>query len=410
MAAEQASWAEKLFSSLRYADYRDLWTSTMFTQMAFSMTSLVLDWYMLELTGSALWVALVAFAAGMPMLVWSPITGILADRLERRRIMGAAMLLAAGGVAVVAVLVHWQRVQPWHLVGLAFLMGSSFSLFAPARSALLANLVPGHLVANATVFQYSSSRVVSFVGPVLAGALVARVAVAPTLLMAVVLFVVTAWQYQRLAGAGVTPTGAFTVYSLRQDLRAVIPYIRANREVFELVLLGLIVVPVGMNYQHLMPVFARDVLHVGPAVLGVLVGMGFLGTALIGFVLTLVGRLHSGPAVLGSALFSGLGLALLALCDKPVLAVGLLLLLGLVNGVFLSLTTILVQMIPPEAVRGRLLGIWGAVWGVVPFGALGTGSIADFFGVRAALIAGGLVCAVWSAWLIFSGRHLRQLA
>lgn len=172
MTAEQLPWAEKLFHSLRYAAYRDLWTSTMFTQLAFSITSLVLDWYMLELTGSPMWVALVAFAAGVPMLVWSPVTGILADRLDRRRVMGAAMLLASGAVGVVALMVQFERVLPWHLVGLAFLLGSSFSLFAPARSALLASLVPGHLVVNATVFQYSSSRVISFVGPVLAGALV----------------------------------------------------------------------------------------------------------------------------------------------------------------------------------------------------------------------------------------------
>ena len=159
-----------------------------------------------------------------------------------------------------------------------------------------------------------------------------------------------------------------------------------------------------------MPVFARDVLHVGPAGLGLLVGTGFLGTALIGFALTVIGRSRSGYALLLSALMSGLGLVLLAFCQNAVLAVGLLLLLGLINGVFLSFTTILVQLIPPEVSRGRLLGIWGAVWGMVPFGALVTGAIADFFGVRAALITGGLICAVWSAWLLLSGRHLRLLA
>lgn len=71
--------------------------------------------------------------------------------------------------------------------------------------------------------------------------------VGPTLLLSVVLFAVTAWQYQRLAGVAVVPERAITLQSLRQDLRQVLPYIRANGEIFELVLLGLIVVPVGMN-------------------------------------------------------------------------------------------------------------------------------------------------------------------
>jgi len=405
----RSRWAAKLVVSFRHSAYRDFWMGTMLTQMALDATSLLLGWHMLEITGSPLWVALVTFATGLPMLLWSPLAGLLADRWDRPRIMSGTVLLAAAAVAGLGGLFFLKSALAWHLVIVAFILGSAFSIYAPARSVLLTALVPRHLLVNAALMQYSTTRVMSFMGPVFAGVMAASLLTTPALLINLLLLLGAAWLYWRMPAAkGAIPVAAPGL-NWQHGFRELAPYLRQNRELLELIVLGLVAVPFGMTYQHLLPVFARDILHVGAAGLGLLTGAAFLGVSLIGFVLAVAVPLRKGPAVVLSAIFSGLGLALLAVCDNPALAVALLLLLGLVNGVFLSFTTVLFHTLPVEALRGRLMGLWGWVWGVAPFGALLTGAIAEAFDVRVALIASGAVCALWSGWLWFRAPALKTV-
>jgi MFS family permease len=404
------SWSQRLLVSLNYGEYRRLWVGTMFTQMAIQMAYLTLGWYVLEITNSAFWVGVVAFAHGLPLLIWSPLAGSLADRVEPTRVLLAAMLLAVVGVVAVVFILLAERVSAWHLAGLSFMIGSSFSLFAPARSTLLVALVPSELISNASAFQYSSTRLAGFAGPVLGGMLVERFDVVPTLLVVLGLFSAASIVYLLVKSPAEWQGKKRSTGGVFRGLAETLRYARSRGSVFELVLLGLVVVPLGMTYQHLLPVYARDVLRVGPEVLGLMAGLGFFGTALVGFVVAVVDeRLHKGSAVLLSALGSGCGLIVLSFLESAPLAIGLLLVLGVVNGLFLTICAVLYHLLPPPELRGRLMGLWGVVWGMAPFAALGSGAVADLWGVQAALLVSGSICATLAAVIMVRGSSLRGL-
>ena len=320
---------------------------------------MLLSSHMLEITRSPLLVSLVAFAFGLPMLLFSPLAGLVADRWDRARILSASDLLAAAAVAGFGRLFFLNSALAWHLVVVAFIFGSAFSIYAPARSVLLTALVPRHLLVNAVLMQYSTTRIMSFMGPVVAGVMLASLITTPALFICFLLLLGAARLYWHLPAAkGAIPV-AVPGLNWQYGFRELAPYLRQNRELLELIVLGLVVVPFGMSYHHLLPVFANDIVHVGADGLGLLTGASFLGISLSGCVLAVGVPLRKGPAVVLSAIFSGLGLALLAVCNNLGLAVTLLLLLGFANRVFLSFATVLFHALPVEAMRGRLIGLWG---------------------------------------------------
>lgn len=400
-----------LIGSFRYKDYRRFWTGSMLTQMMLRMQDVILGWQMLEATDSAFWVGLVAFARHLPLLVWSPITGVLADRMKRQWIMAVALVLASVSSAGLALLIVLDRVLPWHIIVASFLLGSAFTLYAPARSALLPNLVPTRMLLSAATILYSSGRLMGFFGPMVAGALVDNIGVSPTLMAEVVLCV--------LASLVFVGTGAEVDCPLQSDdqrgsmlqgMREAVAYLRHDQSLLTLMLLGLVMIPIGMSYHSLMPVFVRDVLGTGASTLGLMIGMYNVGVALMGFAMATMGdTFRKGRAVLVSSAIFSCGLVVFAFSRQVVLALGLLFVLGLLAGVYLTLYTLLFQTRPPDALRGRMMSAWGMVWGLGPFANLVAGAIAERWGVTAVISGSGAICAVFAIGMALFGSRLWEL-
>lgn len=364
----------------------------------------------MSLTGSAFWVGSIGFANGIPLLLMSPMTGILADRARKQTILAIAMVMAFASSVGLALLIASGRTLAWQVVLTSFLVGSAFSLFAPARSAMLARLVPAEILLNASIVQYSSTRIVAFLGPALAGAILGAFGVVPALVSQSVLFIVAAAIYSTTPVVESDPAREMRTSSPYRGLKDGAKYVGARPVLRDMVLLGLVVVPFGMTYGNLLPVLARNVLGVGAPTLGLMVGVVYLGTALVGFWLVGIETpIRTGPALLGSAFASGLGLVLLAFTRDTVLALSLLLLLGIVNGIFLSLTTALFQVIPEQHYRGRMMALWGMVWGLAPFANLAGGAAAENWGVRPVLVFDGLLCAAVAARMFVVNSDLRKM-
>ena len=155
-------------------------------------------------------------------------------------------------------------------------------------------------------------------------------------------------------------------------------------------------VPIGMSYQKLMPVFARDALGAGASTLGLMVGVSSLGAALIGFAIAAVeDGFRKGRVLLLSSTMFGCVLVIFAFSRQILLALLLLLVLGLLAGVYLTLNTVVFQSRPPDMLRGRVMSVWGMVWGLTPFATLAVGAVAERWGVTTALVMSG------AAWVMF---------
>lgn len=392
------------------SDYRRYWTGSMATHMAFQMQTVVLGWYVLERTDSAFWVGMVAGAHGLPMLLLGAVVGTLADQAKRQTLIAVALGTAAVTLTGLAMMTALALDDPWHLVVVAMLLGSCFTLYAPARLALLPNLLPPGALLRASTVEYSSTRVVGFLGPALAGVLLDAAGVWRTLLFQVGVFLLAAAIFVR-TGRGIVPLAPAP--SGFRPLRGAIDalaYLRRDPPLFALFVLGAVTVPVGMAYLKLLPVLARDTLGAGAAALGTMVGVVSLGTALSGFVLAAVGdRYRKGRAVVWTALVHGLALIGLAASRDVATATVMLLVLGLLAGVFLTLTNVLLQSRTDDRVRGRVMALYGMVWGTVPLVTFVAGMVAERTGAAPVIAAMGTLCAAACVVTLLRGSALRSL-
>lgn len=402
----------RLIAGFRYREFRRYWTGSVLTQMTFRMQEVVLGWQVLALTGSATWVGLVSFAYGAAMLGWSPLTGFWADRLRRQWILVTSMALAASTVAVLALLTTADAVLPWHILVASFLLGGTFSLYAPARLALLPSLVPGAILLSASTVEYSSTRLMGFVGPMVAGTLVDKAGIATALLAQVATF----------AGAGLVflRTGTEADLAPPRDVaqptgflrgwREVTDYVRCDRPMIGLFILSLVIVPFGMTYQRLLAVVVHDIYGEGAATLGLMVGISSFGAAVVGFALASAGDVFSkGRALWLTAILSGAGLVVFAFTRQVALALVVLFALGLLNGVYLTLSNLLFQSRPPDRLRGRVMGAYAMVWGIAPFAHLVAGAVADRIGVMETIAASGVICIVFCGAMTIGNYDLCRL-
>jgi MFS family permease len=219
------------------------------------------------------------------------------------------------------------------------------------------------------------------------------------------LFVVSLAVYAR-TGAHVRAAARVSeeVYGVMRGIREALVALRADPPLFSLFTLSLLVVPIGMAYLKLLPVFARDVVSGGPTALGAMVGIISLGTAASGFALAALGhRLRKGPAVLISSVLYSLLLVLLSTTRDVATAMVVLAAIGVLSGIFLTLTNVLLQSRVADEYRGRVMAIYGMVWGVVPMVTFLAGLVSELVGVVPAIAGLGLICA--ACCLIVAARN-----
>ncbi len=398
-------------SSFRISAYRWYWLGNVLVHIAYLLQAVALGWTMLVVTDSAVMVGLVAFAYGLPLLVLSPFSGLVADRLKRQMIVRVSLIIAVLSSALLALLATADLARPEFILLASVTLGSTFAVYAPARMAILPNLVPDDMIFNASTLSYSGTRLMGFFGPVLAGFLLDLTDIAFTLTVQAAIFALGAYLYHKAAHFLPPPKQKRQdAYSILRGMSQVITYLREDRALFALVLLALVFVPVGMPYQKLMPIFVDRVLNEGPALLGLLVGSASMGSALSGFAVALIGDIYpKGWAILIFSVLFGLGLILFAFMNVSLIALGLIFIVGIFSGIFLTLINALLLIHIRDELRGRMMSVWGMVWGLIPISALIGGTAAEFFGISLVMAASGAAVAFTCIFLIITRSPLLDL-
>jgi MFS family permease len=359
------------------------------------MQDVALGWLILELTDSPFYLGLADFARFLPLLFFPPLGGILADREDRRKLLLISVATAAAITVALATFVRLGHIRAWHVLILVFLLGSVFSIYFTIRQSIIPNLVDREDLLNALSLDFAGASIVRILGPSLAGVLISLVGAAYCFYLQVVGYLAALFMFLRLgpqfSGSVVDKTNAW------QNFRQQWCYIRQNRTVFDLMVLSAVLIPFGMSYRVLMPVFARDVLAVGPSGLGMLMGASGAGAVASTLSLAMVRDFrHRGLMVLLGALLFGIALILFSLSRRFLPS---LLLLGVGEGMgamYQTTNNVLLQTMVPDALRGRITGMYILVWGLLPFGSLWMGTIADLVGAPLAIGFGGAVCALFS--------------
>jgi len=374
--------------SLRHRNLRLFFGGQAISLSGSWMQSVAQGWLVYRLTRSTQLLGLVGFLAQVPVFLFGLWAGSLADRLPRRRMVVVTQLNALLQAALLAALTLTGAVRAWHLLPLAFMLGLTYAFEIPARQALLADIA-GEDMQNAMALSSTVVNGARVAGPAVAGWVVATVGEGWCFALNALSFLGTlaALLAMRLPPEPIRSRrseGGHLVEGLAHAWRT--PAIRS------LLLLLTVSSFFGMPYSTLLPVLAKDVLHGDARLLGALSASAGGGALLAGAALMVrrgLGGLARWVGV-GAALL-GVGLAGAALSGSPVLSCAALGLAGFGYLTQAAGTMTLLQAAAPEALRGRLLGLFSTLFvGVAPFGALAMGFVAHRTGVPAVLLGGGL--------------------
>ncbi len=371
--------------ALHDAHFRRLWLAGLCVNVGRWLDFLVLGWLALELTGSPFMVGVAAFCRFAPMIVLGLFTGLLIDRVPRGRLLVAVQTVNLLVTILLAVLFATGHGNLWWLIGLETLLGVAWAIDFPSRRTALFTLVGPKRVTNAVSLESVSMQGTKIVGPVLGGVLLARLGPVACYVVLSALYLGAVLLTLSLARKATLPSSPRTDESVLAGLATGFHEARWQPAIF-----GVLVITVVMNglvfpYQQILPVFARDVLDVGPELLGLLVSAGGVGN-LIGALWTAGKRdfvAHRQVFVGGSMLA---GLLVVVQSFSPGYWASLLIqfAIGIGESGFGTMQSTIVLLAAHERARGRVLGILSVCIGTNPLGALAVAALATYVGASVA--------------------------
>lgn len=387
--------------ALRYRNFRLFFSGQLISLIGTWMQTVAQSWLVYRLTGQATMLGLVAFAGQFPVFVLAPIGGLLADRVRPHTIIVITQSTSMGLTLVLALLTLTGHVQIWHIVTIALLLGVVNAFDIPARQVFVAQTVTRPDLMNAIALNSSMFNGARILGPAVAGLLVATVGEGWCFLANSVSYVavIVGLLVMRLDEAQ-----ARRMASASQSILEGYRFILDAKPVRDLlVLLGLLSL-MGMSYSVLMPIFADQILHGGPRALGLLLGTSGVG-ALAGALSLALRRSPKGLGrwIAGSAMGFGAALMAFSLSRSFELSVLIMLPVGFTLMVEMASSNTLIQMMIPDALRGRVMSVYSmSFMGMAPIGALIGGTLAHHLGAPLTVALGGGGCL--AAGVIFALR------
>jgi MFS family permease len=399
----------RTFAALSHRNYRLWFAGQLVSLFGTWMQSTAQGFLVYELTHSPAYLGYIGFAGGLPSWVFMLYGGVVSDRLPRRNVLlmtQAAMMVLA---ALLAILAFAEVARPWHILLLAAGLGLANAFDAPARQAFVSELVSREHLTNAIALNATIFNAATAVGPAMAGITYDLFGPAWCFTLNAISFVavIGALRAMRFDGAAAPRTEAPESTGIREALR----YIASQSLVRTLILLVAITSGFGFAFVTLLPAWAVNILHGGARTNGLLQsarGLGALGAAL--FIASLERTTRRGRLLTTGTFALPLFLTIFTLVRSLPLALATLAGVGVAFILVNSVANALVQTTVPDAMRGRVMGVYTLTFfGMMPIGALMTGTLAERFGEAAALQACAcvLLAGAGLTWMLVP--RLRQV-
>jgi len=389
--------------SLRHRNFRLFFTGQLVSLVGTWMQSVALSWLVYRLTGRATLLGFVALATQGPIVLFGSLGGVLADRLDPRRLLVLTQALQLVQALLLAWLTLTGRIQVWHILVLAVGLGLANAFDLPGRQVLVARTVDRDDLPNAIALNSSIFHGTRVLGPAIAGIMVAAVGEGWCFLANAVSFLaaIAGLVMMRLPAWAPRTDHPPVFAHLLEGVR----FVRGDKRVRLLMLLLGAVCLMGMPYTVLMPVFAQSILHGGPRAMGLL--MAASGTGAVLGAVTLAGRsrIHGLERVawLGAAAV-GLTLACFAYSRVFWLSALLMVPVGMSMVAHMTSNNTLVQMLIPDAMRGRVMAFHAMVFtAAMPLGAVIMGFAAHRLGAPLTVALGGAGCVAGAG--LFAWRY-----
>jgi len=406
-----------MFRALSHRNFRLFWLGAFLSNVGTWMQAVAQGWLVLELTNSAFWLGLDAFMAFSPAFLLTLVGGVFADLVDRRRLLLYTQVVAGLAALGLAILVSTGAVNRWIVLGFSFVTGCCMALASPSYLALTYDLVGREDLANAVALNSTQFQLSRVVGPALAGVgftlfgLAGCFYVNGLSYIAVVVSLGMVRLEPGIANRGVPAHSVRDRRALWRDLLDGFRYVRTRPRVFTLLIISAVNSLFGAPYFALIPIYARDVFHLGATGLAWLMGMAGAGAFCGAAFLTILGDFRrKGWFVLGGSLAFGISVIAFALSTRLKLSCLFLFTLGFSIVTSVAAANTLLQKLVTDQMRGRVMSMFLlSFMGTMPIGNILAGSASHHFGVPHTLAAGGLVIVIFAITMMIFNERLRDL-
>ncbi|MBI5155619.1 MFS transporter, partial [Candidatus Poribacteria bacterium] len=365
------------FAALQFRDFRLFYTGQGLSLIGTWMRRTALGWFVYELTGSKALLGTIEALALLPMFLFSPLAGSLADRLDKRRMIIATQLLAFTSSSTLAVLIATGRVELWHLMTLAVIGGIAFAFEVPTRQAYVVELVGKRHLLNGIALNSALVNGARVIGPAAAGLIMGTIGVAMCFALDALSYLVVTGTLLSIRRRSKPPvkSSASHFAHVAEGIREAM----SNRQVRTVLALLTLMGVFGWSFGTLMPAIAQDILHLSETKYGVLMAMFGIG-AVAGAILVASQppKAGSGHRAFAGVWMMSAGLLLFSV-TRDFAAMGVFLAIAGFGGVwFVSTGNSLIQLSVADSMRGRIMGIWALGFGgSLPIGSFMAGWIAQ---------------------------------
>jgi MFS family permease len=409
----------RTLTAFTYRDFRVLWFGACTSSVGTWMHGLAANWLVLSLTGSATYLGLDAFLQQLPILLFTLIGGVMADRLDRRRTLLFSQYVQTTTAATLAILVYFGYVEIWHILTLSFVTGCAQAFGGPAYQSLIPSLVHKRDLTNAIALNSIQFNVARVLGPLFAGVVLSVFAVrgygesSPQAMAAC--FTINAFSFlvviYALMSLRFRHSPPATTRPMLEELRGGLSYVRRAPAIPPLIVVAFATTFLGMPLLTLLPIFARDVYQQGVTEYSRMMafsGAGAIAGSLI--VAWLGGKKRMGMTTLMVEMVFGLCILLFALTRTIYVSYLLLFLTNVALMVVFSTVSSLIQLIAPNEMRGRVTSIYLLAFrGGMPLGSLASGYLASVFSAPAVLVMNGILLIAVAVYFLVRSHGLRDV-
>jgi predicted MFS family arabinose efflux permease len=398
----------RVFKAFQYRDFRLMWIGACTSSIGTWMQIVAQGWLIYRLSHSAFLLALDQFLGGIPIFLFSLIGGVVADRVERRKILLGSQYVQMATAAMLTVLVATGWVQVWHILCLSFVSGFAQAFGGPAYQALIPTLVEKEDMPNAIALNSIQFNVAVMVGPALAGQTLARLG--------------EKWCFGLNAVSFLAPIISLTLITARflpvkttqtmfASLKQGIQFARKQNSMEALIILAFCMTALSMPMRTYIPVFVKDIFHRGPETYGNLLALMGMGSICGSLMIATAGNMRrKGYVALGALALLGAGITGFALSKSLPLSETFLVLVGASMMAVFATVNSLVQLITTNEMRGRVMSVYNfAFRGGMPMGNLLTGWLVPLFTAPVVLCFNGLLLVLVAMYFFFVQRRLAAL-
>jgi len=370
-----------------------------------------LGWLLYDLTGNSMLLGALNGLRALPFLVTGPMAGVAADRMDRRKLLLYTQWVLIVTAILMGALVASPFLHVWHIFLFTLITGVAWTITEPVRMSMIPSVVPKRDLANAIALNSGGFNLMKVIGPALGGAMIAWFGAADNFFVQGIAYTgVLAMIYLMHIPPHRAEAKRATAFA---NLKEGVAYVWSTPAVLALMMLAYVPRVFAVPYQTLMPVFQKDVLHVGPEGLGLLMAAPGIGAVIA--VLTLASLGHrikrQGLLLVGSIVILGFFLIVFSQLTSLPLALITLVIAGAFQMFFLASTATMLQLVVPDELRGRVMSLYMLDRGFMPAGALFAGTAAHFIGAPMTVAMMGAIVILLTlvvAWRIPAIRTLES--